>query len=155
VGALVVPGVPAWGSTAADYDNDGDLDLFLSAKSPPQARAPDRLFRNDLAPGNHWLNLKLVGTSANRSGIGARVRVTAVIGGRRITQTRVVSSQDTFNGHNSLRVHVGLGDARVAERIEVTWPGGAQDLHLEVAADRFLLLTQGAATPGEQAFPAR
>jgi hypothetical protein len=155
VGALVAPDAPAWGSTAADYDNDGDLDLFLSVKSPPQARAPDRLFRNELAPGNHWLNLKLVGTGANRAGIGARVRVTAVIGGGRVTQTRVISSQDTFNGHNSLRVHLGLGDAATAERVEITWPGGARDEYRGVGANRFLLATEGAATLGEQALPAR
>lgn len=155
LGELVRPASPAWGSTAADYDNDGDLDLFISSKSNQQARTADRLYRNELAPGHHWLNLKLVGTRANRAGIGASVRVTAVIGGRRITQTRVVSSQDTFNGHNSLRVHVGLGDAATAERIEVTWPGGARDRYDGVPADRFLLVTEGAASLGEQALPPR
>lgn len=155
VGELTVPNVPAWGSTAADYDHDGDLDLFLSVKSPAQFRAPDRLFRNALAPGNHWLNLKLVGARANRAGIGARVRVTAVIGGNRVTQTRVISTQDTFNGHNSLRVHVGLGDAEVAERIEITWPGGARDEYQAVRANQFLLATQGVATLGEQGIAAR
>jgi hypothetical protein len=78
-----------------------------------------------------------------------------VIGGGRVTQTRVISSQDTFNGHNSLRVHLGLGDAATAERVEITWPGGARDEYRGVGANRFLLATEGAATLGEQALPAR
>jgi len=109
------------------------------------------LYRNDLPRGNHWLNLKLVGTRANRTAIGATVRVTARIYGRRVTQTRVISSQDTFGGHNSLRVHVGLGDATVVERLEIDWPGGAREVREAIAADRFLLITEGTPAPGVQA----
>jgi hypothetical protein len=155
VGSLTSPAGPAWGSAAADYDNDGDLDLFISAKATPASGAPDRLHRNDLPPGNHWLNLRLVGTKANRAAIGATVKVTARLFGRTVTQTRVVSAQNTFNGHNSFRVHVGLGDAPTAEVIEVIWPGGARDRYTGVAANRFLLLTEGSPTLANQALPAR
>ena len=149
-GELTAQSVPSWGSALADIDGDGDLDLFVSNKQIP-ARGPnnparffrDGLYRNDLAGSNHWLELTLVGTTSNRAGIGARVRATATIGGKRVTQLREVSTQNTFNGHSSVRVHFGFGGATVAESIEIFWPSGTVDRHANVALDRIAVATEG------------
>lgn len=139
----------AWGIANSDIDGDGDLDLFISAKSIA-ARGifpPDAMYENRLAAGRHWVALDLVGTRSNRSAIGATVHVTATIGGRAVTQRRTVSTQDTFGGHNSLRVHVGLGDATRITSIEVRWPSGARDRWTGLAPDARYVATEGATAP--------
>ena len=59
------------GIAFADFDRDGDLDLFLECGgATPGDRAHNALFKN---PGHHrrWLTLRLVGTRSNRYGVGA------------------------------------------------------------------------------------
>ena len=126
------------GATAGDYDNDGDLDLL--AVGPGNGIG---LYRNDLAGNNHWLKIKTIGTTSNRSGIGAKVRVKATIGGAVVRQIREVLSQNTFNGQNSLDVHVGLGDAAIVDSLTIEWPSGMVDRYANVAADQFLEAVEG------------
>ena len=128
------------GGSAGDYDGDGDLDLYLDG--PSGARS---LFRNDLANGNHWLRVRLEGVTANRSAIGARVRVRATIDGETVWQLREVSAQNTFNGHNDLAPHFGLGDATLVEELVVEWPAGGSDVLFDVTPDQVVDLRQGGA----------
>ncbi|WP_456428922.1 FG-GAP-like repeat-containing protein [Rhodocaloribacter sp.] len=125
------------GASAGDYDDDGDLDLVVVA--PDEGTA---LFRNDLAEGNHWLKLRLTGTTSNRAAIGAKVRVLATVGGASVWQMREVSAQNTFNGQNSLEVHFGLGDAATVEAVRVEWPSGGVSVLNDVPADQTLTITE-------------
>ena len=113
------------GSRAAangDYDNDGDLDLFINA-SQASLRG---LYRNDLTLGNNqnWINISLEGTTSNRSAIGAKVRVKATINGQTLWQRRDISTQNAFCGQNSMRAHFGLGDATMIDSLIIEWPLG-------------------------------
>ena len=72
---------------------------------------PPSLLRNDVTGGGHWLKVLLVGTTSNRSAIGARV--TATYGGR--TQSQELSAQSSFYSVNDRRLHFGLGAATTAE----------------------------------------
>ncbi len=125
------------GAAAGDYDDDGDLDLVVAAPDGGTA-----LFRNDLAEGNHWLKLRLTGTTSNRAAIGAKVRVLATVGGASVWQMREVTAQNTFNGHNSLEAHFGLGDAALAETVRVEWPSGSVSVLNDVPVDQTLALTE-------------
>jgi hypothetical protein len=129
------------GATAGDYDRDGDLDLLTV--SPPVTGGHLHLYRNDLANGHHWLTIKPVGTVSNRAGIGARLRAKATIGGRVVWQMQEVSAQNTFNGHNALEVHVGLGDATTVDSLFIYWPSGKVDAWAGVAADQVVTLEEG------------
>ena len=147
-GLFVTESFATWGGAAGDYDNDGDLDLYVSNKLRLQqgqapTPVPGSLFRNDTRNGNHWISLKLIGTSSNRSAIGAKVRATASIGGRSVTQLREVSAQNNFGGQNDLRVHFGLADAVRIDRLVIEWPSGQVDTLTNVAADGFHAVTEG------------
>jgi hypothetical protein len=121
------------GMAFGDYDDDGDVDaLVMNMNEPPS------LLRNEYAGPNAWLELALVGTRSNRSGIGATVVVEA--GGRR--QARAVLSQSSYYSHDDLRLHFGLGSAAKADRIEVRWPSGALQVLENVAAKQRLVVRE-------------
>lgn len=86
--------------------------------------------------------LRLVGTRSNRSAIGARVRVVA----DGVTQIREVHGGGSYLSQNDLRVHVGLGAARLVERVEVRWPNGLEEVWTDVAVSQRLTLTEGKGT---------
>ncbi|MFA6107793.1 MAG: CRTAC1 family protein [Candidatus Latescibacterota bacterium] len=122
------------GAVFGDYDNDGDVDIFVSASDTPHCT----LLRNDGGNTAHWLMVRTVGTRGNRDGIGARLRLTA--GGR--TQIREVRSGYGYLGANDLRVHFGLGQAGRAERLEIRWPGGDVQVLENLAADQLLVVRE-------------
>ena len=139
-GAVVSDGGRSWGCGWADYDNDGDLDLFVAngAPLPPEAGF---LYRND-GGTNRWLVLRLVGTASNRSAIGAKVRALATIRGTTFWQLREVSGGSGYCSQNDLRAHFGLGDAATVETIRIEWPSGIVQELGNVPANQFLTITE-------------
>ena len=123
------------GAAFGDFDNDGDLDILVFNMN----EAPS-LLRNDYRGPNHWIAVKLEGTSSNRAALGATVRVTAA--GR--TQAQAVLSQSSYYSHDDLRLHFGLGSAATAEMIEVRWPDGRFDTLTGVKGDRVIAIKEGA-----------
>lgn len=132
--------VGSWG----DYDGDGYLDLFVANGSAAGSRKNDFLYRNNhrehfaqMGKTNHWLRINLRGTASNRSGIGAKVFVTARIGGKIFTQLRQIGGQTCAP---ELFAHFGLGDARQATTLRVEWPSGTVQPLSAVPADQTLTL---------------
>lgn len=122
------------GAAFGDYDNDGDVDvLILNMNEPPS------LLRNDYVGGNAWIAVRLEGTTSNRTGAGAIVRVTAA--GR--TQARPVLSQSSYYSHDDLRAHFGLGGADRADAIEVQWPSGTRETVKDVRVRQFVTIREG------------
>jgi enediyne biosynthesis protein E4 len=101
-----------WG----DYDNDGFLDLFLA-----EDRGRNALYHN-VGSGNNWIKFQLEGVVANRTAIGAKVRVKATIGGGSVWQLREVSAGNFCQ--NDLRPNFGLGDATNVDLVRIEWPSG-------------------------------
>lgn len=114
-----------------DFDNDGRLDFYQA-----NADQDSLLYHNTTTDAGHWTSLRLVGTTANRDAVGARVSVTA--GGR--TVMREVDGGNGYAGQASQRVHVGLGTATGAT-VVVQWPGGGRQ-ETTVVADRVTTITQ-------------
>jgi len=130
----------------ADLDEDGDQDVFEQMGG---AYAGDA-FRNVLFEnpgfGNHWLKVKLIGKTSNRSAIGARVRVEIAEGGARRSIYRHVGSGGSF-GANPLRREIGLAKAGRVERLEVFWPTtGATQVFETIPADQSIEITEGKAS---------
>ncbi len=122
----------ARGLSVGDYDNDGDLDLLLTAID-----APPILLRNETPKKGHWLKLKLI----NRYGSPAiQSRVTLTSEGK--TQVRELRSGSTFQSQNSPELHFGLGDSTKVGSIEIHWPGGARSSIKDSGVDQTLTLRE-------------
>ncbi|MCB0546028.1 MAG: ASPIC/UnbV domain-containing protein, partial [Phaeodactylibacter sp.] len=136
---------------AREINNDGFLDLGIATckntgNSPLEA---NQFFLNS-GNCNRWLKVRLTGTRSNRSAIGAKVRVRAIIGGQEVVQLREVSAQSGYCGQNSLDAHFGLGDAEVAEEVRIEFPGGADTTLLAVPVDQVLEVTETVSTSVEE-----
>ena len=129
------------GACWGDYDNDGDIDLFVSNFSGKNSH----IFRNETT-GNHWLNIRCRGTLSNRSAIGAKVRVLAQLNGKAVWQLREISGQTGYNGQNSLRAHFGLGATTIIDSLKIEWPSGMVESYLQLAADSFYTFIEGQST---------
>jgi hypothetical protein len=121
------------GSATADYDNDGDLDLFVSNNNQRPM-----LLRNDGGNSNNWLSIKTVGNRSNRDGIGALITVHAA----GFVQSEEVRAGSSYLSQNDLRVHFGLGTLAVAETIEVRWPSGTIQTLQQIDANQFLVIEE-------------
>jgi hypothetical protein len=132
------------GVSFADWDHDGDLDLFVEVGGQtPGDKAHNVLFQN---PGNdhHWVRLKLVGTRTNRSAIGARMQVELVEpdGSIRVLH-REISGGSSFGG-NSLAALVGLRKAKAVKSVTVIWPASKmRQVFRDVEIDRAYVITEG------------
>ena len=117
VSAQMGPGIAerysSRGAAFGDYDNDGDVDVFvLNMNDLPS------LLRNDGGnKQNNWIKIKLLGTKCNRTAIGTRVKVTT----GKHSQIDEVHSGGSVMSQSDLRLHFGLGKAEAAD-VEVTWP---------------------------------
>jgi hypothetical protein len=98
-----------WGCAFADFDNDGDQDLVVGSGSGV------KLFRNDTKNGNNWLEVRVIGKRANRTGIGARVTVTQ----GKSRQIREVEGGKGTMSQNSLIQHFGFGLSDAPITVEV------------------------------------
>jgi hypothetical protein len=132
------------GVSFADWDDDGDLDLFVeSGGACPGDRSFNLLFQNP-GHGRHWLKVKLVGKTTNRAAIGARIMaVVKAPDGSSRTIYRTVGNNSSFGG-NSLVELLGLRDSSTVAELEVSWPTGkTTQTFKDVKADQSIEITEG------------
>lgn len=122
------------GSSYADIDGDGDLDVVITANG--QAA---RLLRNDGGDANNWVRLKLVGAKSNRDGIGARVALMA--GGRE--QRRQLVPAKGYLSSVELPLTFGLGGSTQADSVTITWPSGVVDELKGLDAGKTYVVAEG------------
>jgi hypothetical protein len=117
------------GSTYADIDGDGDLDVVLTANN-----GPARLFRNDGGDANHWVRIRLTGDgrSSNRAAIGAKVA--ARIGG--LTCRRQLFPAKSYLSSVELPLTFGLGKADKIDELSIVWPSGETTRLNDLKADQ-------------------
>jgi enediyne biosynthesis protein E4 len=126
---------------SGDYDDDGRLDLMLVNWF---AGNHCRLLRNESAPRNHWLSVRVVGKRMNRMGIGAQVRVFSA--GKTGDAAALLGFQEIATGYGYASgqpavAHFGLGTAEVVD-VEVKLPNGTLLTKPGEHADRLLTVDE-------------
>ncbi|MFB3904039.1 MAG: CRTAC1 family protein [Acidobacteriota bacterium] len=125
----------ARGSAAADFDNDGDVDLLiLHLNSTPT------LLRNDGGNKNHWLKIDARAPGGKVPCIGARVTVTA----GSLKMVDEVIGVKGYLAQSDPRVHVGLGKATQADLVEIRWPDRTVQRFRNVKANQILTVVKDA-----------
>ncbi|MEP6813309.1 MAG: FG-GAP-like repeat-containing protein, partial [Actinomycetota bacterium] len=112
------------GLAAADYDNDGRVDVAINTIGGRLV-----LLRNT-SPGGHWLEVRLA-----RFAPGAVV--TAVLADGR-SLVREVHAGSSYLSSEDPRVHFGLGGATRVAELSVRYPGGETTHVRNVRADRIV-----------------
>jgi len=123
-------------SAIVDLDNDGDLDIVTG-----EFNAQPQLLVSDLADNQavHWLKVRLVGSEANRDGLGATVVVHAA--GQRYSQTH--DGKSGYLSQSSIPLYFGIGEASSIDSITVTWPGGhTQEFGEQLPSNGVLVLEE-------------
>ncbi len=105
----------SYGVSWADYNKTGFMDAVVATHSNDN----NKLFCNN-GNANNWLNVRLTGTSSNRSALGAKVGVKSSLG----WQYKEVLPVSGFGGQNSIRTHFGLGSSNSIDSISIIWPSG-------------------------------
>ncbi len=127
------------GTAFADYDRDGDPDLFVNNGGVMLNDRWRDLFLENTTANAGWVHLKLVGTDSNRSAIGARVEVDA--GGRTLVQE--VAAGQGFSSTNSPFLIFGLGPERATGEVRIRWPSGAKQTLPALASGQAIVVTEG------------
>ncbi len=106
------------GLVTFDYDNDGDLDLFVVNNADQPV-----LYQNVGGNSNDWLRIKTIGTISNADGIGAQITVLVDEASPDEALYWEINAGSGYLGQSDLIAHFGFGDLQgTIDRITVEWP---------------------------------
>jgi len=143
-GSGITDPAPARGCAFGDFDNDGDMDIAVNC-----VNALPQLLRCDTTPNpgqpRNWIKIRVVGVKSNRTGIGARITVTALNdpAAKPMRQIEEVRSGGSYYSQNDLRIHFGLDRAKHADNVEIAWPSGTKDTLKDLAANNLYVIQEG------------
>lgn len=136
----------SWGYWV-DYDNDGFLDLLVTAGNA--VNEVNYLYHNRLPSTgnrNNWLKVRLVGKASNSMGVGAKLRVTSVIEGSSVQQLRQMMAP-LLGDHQAFTAHFGLGDASKVDTLRIEWPSGIVQELTDVDVNQQLEVVESQGVP--------
>ncbi|MCK4750200.1 MAG: CRTAC1 family protein, partial [Bacteroidales bacterium] len=132
------------GSIPVDLDNDGDLDIVTNNLNQKAS-----IFENQSREkeGNNFLKVKLIGSTNNPFGIGARISCETAAG------TQVLELYPTKRWMSSVidGFHVGLGTTDRIQKLTVQWADGSFQEITDVASNTSLILQQADAKAADEA----
>ena len=133
---------------SVDWDQDGDLDLWLTNRTGPRVR----YLRNDTPAGHAYLALQLRGDVRRRcpsDAIGARVELQLLDEeGRERRQVQTLVAGDGFLSQSSKQLHFGFPERWTLRQVLVRWPGSLEpETWTGLAKNGRYLLEQGQSVP--------
>jgi hypothetical protein len=135
-GSAFTRSFPARGLSVGDLDNDGRLDVLIANNG----EAPI-LLQNRAGNGNHWLGVRLRGSTANRDAIGARLTWSA--GG--VQRSRLKNNGGSYLSSHDPRDILGIGTAAKFDWLEIKWPKPSTrvDRFTTLPLDRYITIEEG------------
>ncbi|MFP4847132.1 FG-GAP-like repeat-containing protein [Winogradskyella sp. PE311] len=122
-----------------DYDNDGDIDLFVSNSDGVSFLYENKTLNfDDVTPSLHWFKIQLEGTVSNRDAIGTTISLTTING----TLKRYYSGVG-FLSQSLQAIHFGLADATQISELEIQWPSGLIETFTNLNSDIIIKATEG------------
>ena len=142
----------SYGCAFGDYDNDGFQDLAVATTRFGNVDEADYLYHNN-GNSNHWLMVSLEGNVSNKSAIGAKVRVKAIVNGTAVWQMREISAQSAYCSQNDMRAHFGLADATIVDSMVIEWPSGIRQYRTGVLPNQILDIEEDLVNAVREALP--
>ena len=135
-GIANLPARVSRGAAFGDYDNDGDVDIFI-------ANNYDRptLLRNnatDMKNSNNWLQVRLIGKNLNQNAIGAKILLKTADS----TQIREIYAGESYMSANSFIAEFGLGKATQIHTLQVTWTNGKTQTLQDISVNQLIQIIQ-------------
>ena len=105
---------------------------------------PPLLVRNVTSGRGHWLEVALRGRPPATDAIGATVivRSGSESGGPPLVGRRRVVAGHSAQSQSDLVLHFGLGEALIADEVEILWPDGTSQTLTAAPADQLLVVEQ-------------
>lgn len=119
-----------------DADRDGRLDLAVTHQTEPVA-----LLMNRTKTLNHWLSIRVKGSSTSRDAIGTSITVSQGAD----QWTGFLTSGDGYLCSNERALHFGLGASDDEVAVTVKWPDGTIQEASALAVNQRWLIVQGQA----------
>lgn len=125
-GAFQIHADTSAGVAHADFDRDGDLDLFVANWG--SSDQINRLYENTTTKAN-WISVRLVGDSSNRYGVGSRLEV--YISDEKSVKrlNRWMYPTTGYASQNDYELHFGVGGYSKIDSLIIHWPSGFKDTH--------------------------
>ncbi len=121
-----------------DYDNDGDLDLFVTNGESKSFFYENKLLNFDESSTLKWFKVSLEGTTSNRSAIGTKLELST-------SEGNIIRY---FNGIGFLSqsmqpVHFGLPSNATISQLKISWPSGLEETLESPETNTFIKATEG------------
>jgi enediyne biosynthesis protein E4 len=145
-GSVFSKELAARGMTVGDYDNDGDIDVFIGINGEPPV-----LLRNQGGNRNNWLGLDLVSTKS--APVAAGAIITWEAGG--VKRSRMKTSGGSYLASHDPREILGVGQATKVDSLEVRWPSGKVDKLTGLATNTYMKIVEGETNVKTGSKPAR